>query len=95
MKHYRFTKTEGLLTPVADIGFARVVQLSLAAGRALEKHRVETGLLLFVMNGKIMFEADGQELTMGTGEMAALDPGVPHRVEAREDAVLALVLIPS
>lgn len=36
MKHDRFTKTEGLLTPVADIGFARVVQLSLAAGRALE-----------------------------------------------------------
>lgn len=32
---------------------------------------------------------------MGPGEMAALDPGVPHRVEAVEDAVLALVFTPN
>ncbi|MCL6575245.1 hypothetical protein [Kyrpidia sp.] len=97
MEHHRFQMAEELTRRVAQGGPARVIQLSLPAGRVLDKHRVDAHLLAFVLRGRVVFEAfepGGGPLTLGPAEMIAVGPGVPHRVESLEDAVLALVLVP-
>lgn len=96
MEYYRFSQGSALTTPAVQNGPARVIQLSLPAGRSLERHRVWVHLFVFLLKGRTVFEAfepESRSRTLEPGDMVALEPGVPHRLEAQEDSVLALVLV--
>jgi quercetin dioxygenase-like cupin family protein len=75
---------------------ARVIVIRLPAGEQLQEHQVHERAYLFVASGEIEIGADDQEpsATGGPGFLAHFDRQEPHRVVARSDARLVLLLAP-
>lgn len=61
-------------------------------GEAVRRHRQrEQEELLFVVNGRIEVEVDGEEFTAGTNDFIVFDPGSWRRVRAvAETEILAI-----
>lgn len=67
-----------------------VVLLVMRAGDRLEEHSAPGPIGLSVHEGCVRFTAAGESVEAGTGTLISCDAGVPHTVEALEDAVCLL-----
>jgi quercetin dioxygenase-like cupin family protein len=72
----------------------RVIAISLPAGEQLQEHQVHERAYLFVADGEIEIDQDGQSVTGSCGFVAQFDPNERHAVRARTAARIVLVLAP-
>jgi quercetin dioxygenase-like cupin family protein len=70
----------------------QVVLIAMHAGAVIPSHRAESPISVQVIEGMIKFSADAQALTLGTGQLLTLQAGIPHTVEAVEEAAFLLTL---
>lgn len=86
---------ENTLENIRTLGDGKLLKLSLAKGKLLARHRTKEALTIAVLDGEIQFESGGQTLKLERMDSVLLDPAEEHAVEALEDSVLLLVLLPS
>jgi quercetin dioxygenase-like cupin family protein len=72
----------------------RVIAIALPAGEELQEHQVHERAYLFVADGQIEIDKDGQSVTGSCGFVAQFEPNERHAVRATADARLVLVLAP-
>ncbi|MGA6826967.1 cupin domain-containing protein [Nitrospira sp. NS4] len=72
----------------------RVMLVALRAGASLSSHRAAGPITVQVLEGRITFSAESQAVTLTEGQMLSLRAGLPHAVEAPEDAVFLLTVAP-
>lgn len=70
----------------------RVVLMALRGGGRLEEHRASGPISVQTLQGRIRLRAAQQTLELSAGELLALEPGIPHDVEAVEDAAFLLTI---
>jgi quercetin dioxygenase-like cupin family protein len=70
----------------------RVVLVAMHAGTVIPSHRAESPISLQVIEGTIKFSTEAQTLTLSTGQLLTLQAGIPHTVEAVEEAAFLLTL---
>lgn len=68
-------------------GRLRVVLTLMRPGTALHEHRTEGAVTIQCLDGRIRLQARGRAIELLEGEMAALDSGVEHSVEAITESV--------
>jgi quercetin dioxygenase-like cupin family protein len=74
---------------------ARIIALDLAAGESLEEHEVHERAFLVVLSGEIEMSGNGGgDVRGGQGLLVEIEPRERHRVEAKADARLLLLLTP-
>ncbi len=73
-------------------GPLRVTLVGLRAGGALASHKADGPITVQVLEGTVEFEAEGQEWTLSTGALFALDAGVTHSVRAPEGGLFLLTV---
>lgn len=74
-------------------GRLRVVVMLLHAGARLQDHSAEGALTLQCLDGRLRFQTDtGHPIELLAGELAALDQGVVHSVEAVTDCAFMLTI---
>jgi quercetin dioxygenase-like cupin family protein len=73
---------------------ARVIAINLPAGEQLQEHKVHERAYLFVAAGEIEIGDDTQTETGGPGFLAHFEKQEPHRVVARSDSRVVLLLAP-
>jgi quercetin dioxygenase-like cupin family protein len=74
---------------------ARVIALDLAGGESLDEHEVHERAFLVVLSGEIEVDTGvGAGAAGGPGLVVEFEPRERHRVEAKSDARLLLLLTP-
>lgn len=74
---------------------ARTIALRLPAGEELQEHQVHERARVVVVEGEVeVTPASGEAVVAAAGHLFEFDPGEPHTVAARGDAILLLVLSP-
>lgn len=73
---------------------ARVIALDLAAGESLDEHEVHERAFLVVLAGEIEVDSGRDTAVGGPGLLVEFEPRERHRVLARSDARLLLLLTP-
>lgn len=69
-----------------------VVLLVMRAGDRLEEHAAPGPISLSVSEGRVLFEAGGEAVEAGPGDLLTCDAGVRHTVKAVSDAVCLLTV---
>jgi quercetin dioxygenase-like cupin family protein len=64
----------------------------LGPGSKMHEHQAAGPITLQVLSGSIRFQAAGQMLTLGPGEVVILESAVEHEVEALEEDACLLTL---
>lgn len=72
----------------------RVVVVDLANGEEIGDHRVRERAIVEVVTGRVAIESSGETAECEAGTLVTFDPAEEHRVRARADARLLLVLAP-
>lgn len=70
----------------------RVVLTALKAGARMAEHRTEGRISIHTVVGHIHVRAEGRTFDLPAGGLLALDRGLPHDVEAREDSAFLLTI---
>ena len=71
-------------------GPLNVLLIALKKGAELSEHRTRGQIAVHVLSGVIRFNAEGQEVTLSSGCMLALDREVAHSVTALENSSVLL-----
>ncbi len=67
-----------------------VLLMALKQGAHLKEHRTKGPITVHVLAGSVRFSAGGETLKLSAGQIAALDRGVVHALEALEESVVLL-----
>jgi quercetin dioxygenase-like cupin family protein len=70
----------------------RVVLVALRSGARIDRHRTEGRATIHVVSGELRLHAAGRTVELATGDVLALDRGVEHDVQAREDTAFLLTI---
>jgi len=70
-----------------------VVLTVMKADTQLQPHRAAGALTIQCLSGHIQFSALERRIELGPGEMAALDGGIEHSVEAAEESAFLLTIV--
>jgi quercetin dioxygenase-like cupin family protein len=70
----------------------RVVLIVMKAGARMVDHRVETTASLYVLSGLLRVHLPEKPLDLAAHDLLALEAGVRHDVEAREQSALLLTI---
>jgi quercetin dioxygenase-like cupin family protein len=68
-----------------------VLLMVLKKGAQLHEHRTKGPIVLQLVSGAIRFVAESNERSLSTGEVVALDRGIPHSLKALEESTLLLI----
>jgi uncharacterized protein (DUF2249 family)/quercetin dioxygenase-like cupin family protein len=71
----------------------RVVLVSLRAGQTLPEHAANGLVTVYSVGGRVLFYEGAECCDMVPGTLIRLAPGLPHRVEAKEDSRLLVTMI--
>jgi uncharacterized protein (DUF2249 family)/quercetin dioxygenase-like cupin family protein len=71
----------------------RVVLVSLRAGQSLPEHAANGLVTVYAVGGHVLFYEGAECCDMVPGALIRLAPGLPHRVEAKEDSRLLVTMI--
>lgn len=71
----------------------RVVLVSLRAGQSLPEHAANGLVTVYSVGGRVHFYEGAECSDMVPGTLIRLEPGLPHRVEAKEDSRLLVTMI--
>jgi len=72
----------------------RIVLIVMQAGTAIQAHQTDSPIVQ-VFEGRLQFDTDSECVTLGKGQMLALQPGIRHGVEARKESAFLLTLATS
>lgn len=72
----------------------RAIAIQLPAGEQLQEHQVHERAYLFVVDGEVSIEHDGEALASPAGTLVHFEPNERRTVTASGDARLLLVLAP-
>ena len=71
-----------------------VAWITLAKGALVPRHQHPNEQIATVLEGRLRFSVDGEEIVAATGESVPLAANVPHEVEALEESVVLDVFSP-
>ena len=69
----------------------RMVLVSMRAGQFLPQHATQGTVTVYAMRGHCTFYEGPTPYDLRAGEVASIESGAPHRVEAHEDSVLLVL----
>ena len=69
-----------------------VVMMAMEAGDAIKEHSATSPVSVQLLRGHIALNAGGQALELRPGQLAFMQPNVPHDVSALEQSVVLLTL---
>jgi quercetin dioxygenase-like cupin family protein len=73
-------------------GELRVVLTAMKAGSRLREHRSSGAVSVQTLEGRLRLEISGQVVELPAGCLLALEPDVPHDVEALEESAFLLTV---
>ena len=71
----------------------RVVLVSLRTGQSLPEHAANGLVTVYSVSGRVVFYEGSERCDMAPGTLIRLEPGRPHRLEAKEDSRLLVTMI--
>ncbi len=77
---------------LAKSGRFRLVLTAMASGNEIGTHQAESPMTLQVVRGALTFRTNGEEYTLGAGQVLFFGPGEAHDIRATEDSALLLTL---
>ncbi len=90
----QFEDARPAVHPVADSGHARVLLVCLREGQGLKDHRSTSQVMAHCLRGSVTFYADGVPSGLEAGSVAFVEPNHYHRMEARSESVVLVVMAP-
>jgi quercetin dioxygenase-like cupin family protein len=69
-----------------------VVLVLMKANTRMNKHHVDGRISIHALQGKIRIGMSEEPIEVSTGELIALDYGIPHEVEALEESAFLLTI---
>jgi quercetin dioxygenase-like cupin family protein len=72
-----------------------VVLTALRRGAVLREHRAPSPATVHVLSGRMDFRLGERSIDLGPGDVIAMEAGLPHAAEAREDTTFLLTLASS
>ncbi len=73
---------------------ARVIVIDLPAGEELQEHQVHEHAHVFVIDGEVQIDGDGEVVSGGAGLLVHFEPAERHSVKALSATRLVLLLAP-
>ncbi|MCC6961380.1 MAG: cupin domain-containing protein [Dehalococcoidia bacterium] len=77
---------------LAREGGTSVVMMAMEAGDLIKEHSAPSAVAIHLLRGMISLNVDGKTHELRSGQLAFLQPGVPHDVSAQQQSVIVLTL---
>lgn len=79
-----------VLTVMFDSGFSREIRIVLKKDQVMKEHQTPFPIVVEVVEGRIKFGVEGKSTELKKGDLVALNGGVPHDLQGKEESIIRL-----
>lgn len=94
-KDLEFDESKPMVKVLFETNFTKEIRIAMKKGVSMKRHQTAFPIVVELLEGKVDFGVNDEMLHLKKGDLLALDGGVPHDLEAKEDAVVRLTLTKS
>lgn len=81
-----------LITPILVNDFTKEIRIVFREGQEMKAHKTAFPITVMVVRGSIDFGVGEERISVGEGDVIALEPNIMHDLVALEDSIVRLSL---
>ncbi len=75
-----------------ETNHSKEIRILMKKGQVMKEHKTPFPIAVELYSGAIIFGVEGQKHELVSGDLLALEGGIPHDLEATEDSIIRLSL---
>jgi len=91
-KDLEYNKNKPVITILFETSFTKEIRIAMQQKTVMKKHKTPFPIVVEIVEGAIDFGVEERVLNLKKGDLIALDGGVPHDLNAKEDSIVRLTL---
>lgn len=92
LKDVEFNEIKPVINVLFETNFTKEIRIAMKAGTKMNRHKTPFPIVVEVVEGNIYFGVENSILDLEKGNLIALEGGVPHDLNAKQDSVIRLTL---
>jgi len=92
VNNLEYKENKPAISILLETEHSKEIRIAMRSGQIMKEHKTPFPIVVEVFEGKIDFGVQGKVLQLKKGDLIALDGGIPHDLEAKEDSTVRLTL---
>ena len=92
VNNLEYKENKPAISILLETEHSKEIRIAMRSGQIMKEHKTPFPIVVEVFEGKIDFGVQGKILQLNKGDLIALDGGIPHDLEAKEDSTVRLTL---
>ncbi len=91
-KELIYNETKVAINVMMETETSKEIRILFKKGQVMKEHKAGFPITVAIHQGSIAFGANGDKMSLKTGDLIYLDANVPHDLLAEEDSIVRLTL---
>ncbi|SHG21411.1 hypothetical protein SAMN05444372_103208 [Flavobacterium micromati] len=91
-KELEYNEDKVAIDVMMETETSKEIRILFRKGQLMKEHKAGYPITVEIHQGWITFGAEGEKMTLKTGDLISLDANIPHDLLAEEDSIVRLTL---
>ncbi|MDO4225594.1 MAG: cupin [Bergeyella zoohelcum] len=87
-----FNENKPAIKAILETDFTKEIRILMRKGQEMREHQTPYPIVVELLEGQIIFGAEGQEYEVKKGGILTLSGGIPHHLFAKEESIIRLTI---
>ncbi|MCD8453266.1 cupin domain-containing protein [Tenacibaculum finnmarkense genomovar ulcerans] len=87
-----YKENKPAITVLLETDFTKEIRIVFKKGQLMKEHKTPFPIVIEIFEGNIDFGVSGKVQSLKKGDLIALEAGMPHNLEAKENSIVRLTL---
>ena len=87
-----FNENKPAIKAILETDFTKEIRILMRENQEMKEHQTPFPIVVELLEGEIIFGAEGQNYEVKKGDLLTLSGGVPHNLIAKKESVIRLTL---
>ncbi len=78
---------------ILETAMSKELSISMKKALFMKEHKAPLPIIIHMLEGKVNFRVNDQNVTLSKSDVITIDGGVPHSLEALEDTIIRLSIM--
>lgn len=92
LQNITYNQSKPAVEILLETAFTKEIRLAFKRNQVMKQHQTPLPIVVEIVEGHIDFSVEAEILSLHKGDLVALEGGVPHSLDAKQDSIVRLTI---